>query len=37
LRPRANYLAVAHNHGAEREVSLLSLIQGNAHEPFIVG
>ena len=30
-------LTVAHNHGAEREISLASFIEGDPHEPFIVG
>jgi len=35
--PAYKDLSVAHNHGAEREISLSSFIQGNAHEPFILG
>jgi hypothetical protein len=31
------HLSVAHNHGAERGISLPSFVQGNAHEAFIVG
>ena len=37
VAPACKDLSVAHNHRAEREISLPSFIQGNAHEPFIVG
>jgi len=37
IAPAREDLSVAHNYGAEREITLPSFIQGNAHEPFIVG
>jgi hypothetical protein len=37
IAPSCKDLSIAHNHGAEREISLPSFIQGHAHESFIVG
>jgi hypothetical protein len=37
IAPTREDLSVAHNHGAERGISLPGFVQGNAHEPFIVG
>ena len=37
IAPACKDLPVAHNHGAERKITLPGFIQGNAHEPFIVG
>jgi hypothetical protein len=37
IAPTREDLFVAHDHRAERGISLPSFVQGNAHEPFIVG
>jgi hypothetical protein len=37
IAPARKDLSVAHNHGAEREITLPSLVQGQTHEPLIVG